>query len=121
MQVLLHAQNAVRWPRTQNAALINLEMVNLREFCQHVTKDNIVLRKQERFSKGLSFDTIKATSVPGQLLSQCDSIANVLANSRMLNAESHEPFSFCKWSICCNKEMRVNRVVLSLFIYFIFH
>lgn len=27
MQVLLHVQKAVKWPRTQKAALINLEMV----------------------------------------------------------------------------------------------
>lgn len=58
-----------------------------------MAEDNIVLREQQVFDKALSSDTIKATSATGQLLSQSDSIANVLANSRVLNAESYEPFS----------------------------
>lgn len=49
-----------------------------------MSEETVVLREHQVFSKELSFDTMKATSVTEQLLSQSDSIANVLANSREL-------------------------------------
>jgi len=52
-----------------------------------------VFREELVFIKALSFDTVKAILVSEQLLCQSDLIANILANSKMLNAESYEPFS----------------------------